>query len=103
PAPGAARHRLSARQMEQVHWAARGVGQHQGLGDRELLRQRRPRPVIALEPARSRALHFLDEYPDELGLLAVKAQGDAAVLAESEAGRRHLAHQQIESAEILAL
>ena len=103
PSPGAARDRLGARQVQQVHGAARGIGQHQGFGDRELLRQRRPRPVIAFEVARPRALHLLDEHPDELGLLAVKAQGDASVTAVSEAGRRHLAHQQVEMAEIVGL
>src|SRR5213593_1125440 len=93
---------FGARQMEQVHRTARGVGQHEGFGDRELLGQRRPRPVIAFEAARTRSLHLLDEHADELGLLAVEAQGDTAVGAVLDRGRGDLAHQEIEMAEVVA-
>ncbi len=94
---------FGARQMEQVHRTARGVGQHEGFGDRELLGQRRPRPVIAFEAARTRSLHLLDEHADELGLLAVEAQGNTAVGAVLDRGRGDLAHQEIEMAEVVGV
>ena len=67
------RESLYAREVEQVDGAARRVGQHHRLGDRQPLGQRWAGAMVALEAARPRAPHFLDEDADELGLLAVEA------------------------------
>ena len=100
---GAAGDGLGAGEMEQIHRAARGVGQHERLGDRELLGQRWPRAMVAFESRRPRALHLFDEHADQLGLLAVQAQRDAAVRSVFLGRGGDLSHEQVEVAEVVGV
>src|SRR5438093_265959 len=95
------RESLYAREVEQVDGAARRVGQHHRLGDRQPLGQRWAGAMVALEAARPRAPHFLDEDADELGLLAVEAERDTPTRAVPRRRGGHPTHQEVEVTQVV--
>ena len=97
------RHRLGAGEMEEVDRAARGVREHERLGDRQLLGERGPRLVIGLEAFGARAPRLFDEHAEQLRLLAVQAERHPAARPVRARGRRHARHQSIEVTEIVGV
>ena len=69
---------FGARQVQQVNRAPRLVCQQRRLGDRQTLLERRSRPAIGLQSFEPLRLHLVDHGANDLGLLAVDAQADAA-------------------------
>lgn len=96
-------HSLPAAEVEEVDGAAGGIGKEDRLCHGEALGQRRTGAVVCLEPFQGRALHPLDENPDQLGVLAVQAEGDASFRPIPPGGLGHLLHEEVEVPQVIGL